>query len=224
MNSSRTAADGARIYSRLLLRVYDFLIMGVLSPYVWRCSPAHYHQLYRDLMSPNHADIGVGTGYCLNQCKYVPGKLRLGLFDLQKNCLVHSARRLARFAPETYQCNALEPLPVKCNSFDSIGLGGILHCIPGEMVVKGKVFDSIKSLMKPGAKIFGYTILNQGVEKTFVSCLVYGVLYHLKVINGHHDSVRELSTELRKRFVRVETKVIGCVGFFSASQPFNEHQ
>jgi Methyltransferase domain len=176
MQAIRTTKDGARIYHPLLLSIYDFLIMRVLAPYVWRCPEKHYADLYRDGMSRSHADIGVGTGYFLDRCAYQPGEARIGLFDLQKNCLKYAARRIARFQPETYQCDALEPIQACADCFDSIALGGILHCIPGDMAEKGVVFDSIKPLMHARTTVFGYTILNQGIKKTVLSRITYFIL------------------------------------------------
>jgi len=217
--SSRTPEDGARIYSAFFLRCYDFLIYKVLAPYVWRCGGGHFADLYSLMMSPNHADIGVGTGYFLDCCGYLPGEVRIGLFDLQQNCLDYTAARIARFEPETYRCNALEPINVAAARFDSIALGGILHCIPGDMTQKGVVFDAIKPLMKPGAKVFGYTILNQGIHKTMLSRLVYFLLHQLKVINGDQDSAQQLKTELDKRYKVVEVRTVGCVALFAAHSP-----
>lgn len=216
---ARTPYDGAKIYSRCLLECYDFLIYKILSPYVWRCDPQHFFDLYKKYMSDNHADIGVGTGYFLNQCAYQPGQVRIGLFDLQPNCLEYTARRLARFQPETIQCNALEPIRFDKQPFDSIALGGILHCIPGNLTEKGRVFDSIKTLLQPGTRVFGYTILNQEIRKTLLSRLVYCLLHQLRVINGKQDSTSQLSSELRQRFAQVNIQVIGCIALFSATQP-----
>ncbi|MBI1891356.1 MAG: class I SAM-dependent methyltransferase [Burkholderiales bacterium] len=219
MQSSRTTKDGVRIYSPVLLAIYDFLIMRVLTPYVWRCSAQHYAQLYRDFMSRNHADVGVGTGYFLDRCAYEPGEVRIGLFDLQRNCLEFTARRIARFEPETYQCDALKPIPFHATRFDSIALGGILHCIPGDMAEKGAVFDSIQPLMHANTKVFGYTILNQGIRKTLLSRAVYFMLQKLKVINGLNDSAGQLAPELKKRFKTIEVKTIGCMAIFVAHSP-----
>jgi hypothetical protein len=219
MNTIRTTQDGVRIYRPILLSIYDFLIMRVLTPYVWRCPATNYTDLYRDFMTRNHADIGVGTGYVLDRCEYAPGDVRIALFDLQRNCLEYTARRIARFQPETYQCDALKPIRVGAGSFDSIALGGILHCIPGDMKEKGIVFDSIKPLMHPHTTVFGYTILNQGVKKTLLSRITYFILQKLKVINGLDDSAIQLTSELEKRFKSVEVKVIGCVAIFVAHAP-----
>lgn len=220
MKNTRTPYDGARIYSRCLLACYDLLIYKVLSPYIWRCDPQHFSDLYNKYMSANHAEIGVGTGYFPNQSSYQPGQARIGLFDLQPNCLAYTAKRLARFHPETVQCNALEPIRYQHAAFDSIAFGGILHCIPGDFAEKGHVFDSIHSLLKPTTRVFGYTILNREVHKTLLSRVVYCLLHRLRVINGNKDSASQLRTELSKRFKHVDVQVIGCIALFSASQPF----
>ena len=219
MHSTITTEDGARIYHPLLLMAYDFLIMRVLAPYVWRCPAHHYTDLYRDCMSRRHADIGVGTGYVLDRCAYAPGQVRIALFDLQLNCLRFTARRLARFNPALYQCDAMQPMRVGAGRFDSIGMGGLLHCIPGDMSVKGVVFDAIEPLLRPGTTVFGYTILNQDVAKTWFSKSVYFILHKLRVINGPDDSASQLEQELKKRFGTVAVTVIGCVALFVAAAP-----
>lgn len=219
MHTARTTQDGVRIYGALLLPFYDFLIMKVLSPYVWRCPTHHYVDLYRNFMSRNHADIGVGTGYVLDRCEFKPGEARIALFDLQQNCLDYTAKRLARFHPEVYQCDAMEPIRVAAKRFDSIALGGVLHCVPGNMEKKGAVFDAIKPLMHSGANMFGYTILNHGIQKSLVSRITYFILQRLRVINGLDDSASQLSLELKKRFKFTKVKVIGCVALFAAHSP-----
>ena len=219
MQTIRTTQDGVRIYRPALLSIYDLLIMKVLTPYVWRCHERHFAKLYRDEMSRNHADIGVGTGYFLDRCAYQPGEVRIGLFDLKQHCLDYTARRIARFQPEAYQCDAMRPIRVNAGRFDSIALGGILHCIPGDMAENGVVFDSIKPLMHAHTRVFGYTILNRGIRKTMLSRAVYFILQKLKVINGLDDSASQLTQELTKRFKAVDVNVIGCVALFVAHSP-----
>lgn len=219
MRTTKTTHDGVRIYHSLLLPLYDFVIMTVLSPYVWRCPPHQYLNQYRNLMSRNHADIGVGTGYVLDQCEFKPGEARIALFDLQQNCLDYTAKRLARFRPEIYQCDAMEPIRIDTARFDSIALGGIMHCIPGNMEEKGAVFDAIKPLMHSGTNVFGYTILNHGVKKSITSRVIYFILRKLNAINGFDDAPDQLSRELKKRFRFTDIKLVGCVGIFSAHTP-----
>lgn len=219
MHTIRTTTDGAAIYSPLLLSLYDILIMRVLTPYVWRCPARHYSDLYARHMSATHADIGVGTGYMLDRCHFEPHETRIALFDLQRNCLEYTARRIARFDPEVYQCDALQPMISGAGRFDSIALGGILHCIPGDLADKGRVFDNIRPLMHAATTVFGYTILNRGVVKSVLSRLTFLVLHKLKVINGINDSAQHLTEELHKRFQHVDVRVVGCVALFVARTP-----
>lgn len=219
MQITRTVDDGIRIYSKPLLAVYDLLVFNILSPFVWRCHAKIYFELYWKHMTRNHADIGVGTAHILNRCKYKPGEVRIGLFDLRANCLVFAARRLSRFKPETYQTNVLEPIQVNSRGFDSVAMGGLLHCLPGEMASKGLVFDSIQPMLNKGGCVFGYTILNKEVNKTGMSRFVYFLLQKLKVINGLEDSASQLLFEIEKRFSNCSVKVIGCVAIFWAGSP-----
>ena len=221
MATSRTVFDGVRIYSSLLLTFYDTLIMKVLTPYIWRCKATNYLKLYQVYMTENHADVGVGTGYCLDRCDFAPGKVRIALIDLQQNCLDYTARRLARFQPECYQRDALKDIHIDADSFDSIALGGILHCIPGDLTDKGKVFDSLKPIMNQDTRVFGYTILNKDVDKTPLSRIVFYILQKLKVINGIHDSAQHLVIELQNRFQQSDVEVVGSVAIFVAEKPRN---
>ena len=224
MSAISTTRDGARIYTRCLLACYDLFVYRVLAPYVWRCDPWYFRDLYHRYMSGNHADVGVGTGYFLNQSPHKPEAARIGLFDLQPNCLRYTAARLARFQPETYECDVLEPIPFTGKRFSSIGLGGILHCIPGNLTEKGIVFDAIEPLMEPATQVFGYTILNRGVRKTLLSRVVFFLLNRMKVINGESDSAAQLHVELNKRFKQVNIEVVGCIALFNAGEPsFLQH-
>jgi len=173
-------------------------------------------------MSKNHADIEVGTGYCLNQCRYQPGEVRIALIDFQKNCLDFTSKRLRRYKPESYLCNATEPLQLGTSGFDSVALGGILHCIPGSMNEKAAIFDSSKEILNAEGCIFGYTILNQGIKKTLLSRIVYLILQKLKVINGLTDSAQELSIELNKRYQSFQVEVVGSIAIFVAQSPIKK--
>ena len=219
MSTPATVHDGARFYSHWLLAIYDVLIMKLFTPYVWRCKPHHYVNLYDEHMSTNHADIGVGTGYVLDKCRYAPGNVRIGLFDLQPNSLKFTAKRLHRFSPESYLRNAMEPIHISSEKFDSVGLGGLLHCIPGDLLQKGQVFTSLTPIMKPDSRVFGYTILNRGIRKTWLSRGIYYLCQKLKVINGVDDCASDLDHELTRHFKQHNLKTIGCVAIFSAQHP-----
>src|SRR5262245_23893189 len=138
-----------KAYSPAGLRLYDALVMGAFAPRVWSCAAERLVEHYRALATANHADIGVGTGYCLDRCGV--RFARLTLIDLQPNCLDHAARRLARFEPRCFRRDVLRPLRgLDGPAFDSVALGGVLHCLAGDLAAKAAVFDNIAPLVAGG--------------------------------------------------------------------------
>ena len=208
--------DGIKIYTRLGLGVYDALIVNAVARFVWSCPPKTLIDCYRIHASCNHADVGVGTGYVLDRCGLDARNTRLALFDLQPNCLEYAARRLERFTPEQYLWNAGDPL-VGIAPFDSIGLGGILHCLPGDMRAKGRVFDALHAVCNDGATLFGYTLVNDAVADRLRRRLVSRFFHRLQVVNFSNDSVQALEHELARRYDHYSVAVVGCFAFFSAT-------
>jgi ubiquinone/menaquinone biosynthesis C-methylase UbiE len=69
-----------------------------------------------------HADVGVGTGYFLDRCRFPSATPNITLIDLNRECLATTARRIRRFKPTTYEANVLAPLNLGDARFDSIAL------------------------------------------------------------------------------------------------------
>ena len=61
----------------------------------------------------------------------------------------------------------LEPISIDAAGFDSVGINYLLHCLPGSFESKAVSLDHLKSLMKPGAIIFGSTLLQGGVARSW---------------------------------------------------------
>jgi hypothetical protein len=207
--------DGIKAYSRLGLHLYEPLVVGLLARHVWTCPADAFIDHYRQHVSANHADIGVGTGYCLDRCEFGIPDPRIALIDLQPNCLKFVARRLAHYRPELYLHDAREPL-LGVRPFDSIALGGILHCLPGDMHQKAKVFDALRPICNPGARIFGFTLVNDAIAQCAVRRIAYRALNGLRVVNCSHDTADDLRHALAIRFRNYSVEMIGCFAFFSA--------
>ena len=207
--------DPGRIYTPAGLRLYDAFVMGLLAERAWGCPARHFVDCYREHLKPSHADIGVGTGYCLDRCE--PGPIeRLALFDLRQSCLDYCAHRLRRFRPETYVRDARAPIQIDTHCFESIGLGGLLHSLPGSMRDKSRVFDAITPLASPGATVFGYTLVRDGVHESLPRRLAHRLLNRLRVIDTDNDHMTDLAAELSRRFTDCRLRLIGNVAFFSA--------
>ena len=212
--------DSIKAYTRLGLRVYDPLVVNLIAPRVWGCTPDTLVAHYREHVTSNHADIGVGTGFFLDRCGLDAAGVRLALIDLQSNCLDHAARRLARYRPQTYLRDALRPIAgIPGGPFDSIALGGILHCLAGDLRGKSSVLDAIAPLARTGTKVFGYTLVCDGVARYARRRVVHRVLNQLRVVDNANDRLCDLHRELNSRFIECKVEAIGCMALFSARYP-----
>ncbi len=216
MSVDQTGAAGAAIYSRAALSVYDIYVLGFSNKFAWRCPSRRLLAHYNAHVSDNHLDIGVGTGYFLDKCRFPSAAPRLVLLDLNSNSLEATANRLKRYQPETVQANVLEPLPALAPGFDSVGLNYLLHCLPGTMAEKAAVFDQLLTVVNPGGVIFGSTILGQGVRHNLLGRRLMA-LYNSKGIFGNRqDTAERLRQALERNFAEVDIEVVGCVAKFVA--------
>lgn len=209
-----------KAYTKLGLHVYDPLIVNLVAPRVWGCDPDILIDHYRDHVTSNHADIGVGTGFFLDRCGLPSANPRLALIDLQPNCLEHTARRLSRYRPSTYLRDVLNLVDeIPGGPFDSVALPGIIHCLAGDLTLKSRVFDNIAPLTRPGTKIFGYTLVYDGVPLSASRRLVHPLLNRLRVIDNANDRLGDLHHALSARFIDCNVKLVGCMALFSAIAP-----
>src|SRR6185436_10450612 len=168
--TSEAAHAGSRIYTKSTLSIYDIYVLRFSGRFAWQCSAPLVVDFYNRYISANHLEVGVGTGYFLDKCRF-PSYTSplLALVDLNPNRLQGAAKRLSRYSPLAYQANALEPLSIGATGFDSAGLSYLLHSLPGSMLRKGIVFKNLKSLINKDGVVFGTTILGQGVKHNFLA-------------------------------------------------------
>jgi len=202
------------LYTKSFLSVYDRLALGLTSRLIWKCPSEGIIRLYNQHISANHLDVGVGTGYFLEHCTFPAPNPRLVLVDLKHNSLVVARKRLARYSPQTYQHNALEPLKIDGPCFDSIAVNHLLHCLPVTMQAKGTVFEHLKVLLNPGGVLFGTTLLYGGVERSFLATYCYCWLNLMGIMTNRHDDVESLKKNLALHFAESEVETIGCGALF----------
>ena len=210
---------GQAVYTPKLLSIYDLLVLGVSNRLIWRCPTPLQLEHYHRHVSANHLDVGVGTGYFLDHCRFPSLTPRIGLMDLNPNSLTFTAQRIARYQPETYQRNVLEPIAFDGEKFDSVGVNYLLHCLPGSMDAKAVLFDCLKPLLNPGAVIFGTTLLHEGVRRNPVARQLMAFYNRKGVFSNQGDDVVGLTRELNRRFVDVNVEVVGCGALFAAGSP-----
>src|SRR5262249_34164386 len=156
---------------------------------IWRCPSKHILSLYNGHVTANHLDVGVGTGFFLDRCRFPSEVPRLALMDLNATCLEATGKRVERYRPEVYRANVLEPIPYNSAKFDSIGLNYLLHCLPGTIQSKGGVFQHLKPLLNPGGVMFGATLLHGGVRRNLAAKRLMAFYNSKGIFTNHHDDL-----------------------------------
>jgi ubiquinone/menaquinone biosynthesis C-methylase UbiE len=207
---------GQAIYNPATLALYDFVVLGISNRLIWRCPTHRILELYNQHVTGNHLDVGVGTGWYLDHCRFPSSDVRLGLMDLNRDSLRKAAGRLRRYRPEVYRADVLKPLQIDVKRFRSVSMTYLLHCLPGAINQKAVVFDHLTSVLGPGGVLFGATLLSSGVERTGPARALMRIYNSQGVFSNEEDSSDALRHELASRFKRVRLEVIGCAALFSA--------
>jgi ubiquinone/menaquinone biosynthesis C-methylase UbiE len=216
--SQKEIEAGQAIYSRRILNVYDVIVHGVSNPLIWKCPTGRLIEHYNQHVSANHLDVGVGTGYLLDKCRFPVPSPRVGLMDLNSNTLDYASKRIARYPTETWQRNILAPIPFDGEKFDSIGLSYLLHCIPGDIESKAVAFDHLTELLNPGGVLFGATLLHEGVERNWFARRLMAFYNKKGVFANREDSLEGLQQAIESRFSDITLDVIGCAALFAVKK------
>lgn len=221
MNSENAAILGANAYSKLVLAIYDALVIRFENTCVWKCPSHHMLDFYNRHVSNRHLDVGVGTGYYLDRCHFPSPHPMIALVDLNPNSLQFASRRIGRYRPTVHHANVLEPLQLD-QKFDSIGMSYLLHCLPGNLLSKSIVFDHLKPFLKAGGVLFGSTIVSgKGygwLAKCFTDLYNSRLIPNCRVMNNRSDTLADLETVLKENFGQHTIEAIGHVALFAAQQ------
>jgi hypothetical protein len=204
------------VYTPFTLSFYDVLVHGLSNRFAWRCPTRRLVALYRDNLSSQHLEAGVGTGFLLDRAG-TTRLSRLVLLDANRNCLDRAGRRLARFKPELHQVDLLAPVTLDLAPVSSVGLTYVLHCLPGRMDEKLSAVDHLRPLMRKGATVFGATILGRGIAPNRAASALLDLYNAQGVFNNREDDLAALSDGLRQRFADVAIAQVGCVAIFRAT-------
>lgn len=215
MNNAKSVEAGQAVYSKKVLLVYDFWVLGFSNSLLWKCPTKVLKNEFVKNASLNHLDIGVGTGYYLEKC-LVGAERRLALLDLNLNSLGAAASRVKHIKTETYHANILETLEFQCDKFDSVSLNFLLHCLPGTLTEKSIVFNNIIPYLNDGAVVFGSTILGEGTEAGFLAKKLMSIYNKKRIFDNAKDNLNDLLSSLNFYFSEVDVQVIGCVALFTA--------
>lgn len=209
----------AAFYRRPMLAVYDIFVLGMMSRFMWRCPRGRMLAHYNRHVGASHLDIGSGTGWFLDNCRFPVESPAITLIDFNEVALNTAAHRVRRYRPETLVGDAFKSLPLDSVRFESVGLNFLLHCLPGSVRQKSAVFDHVVPFLRPGARVFGSTVLGEGPHHTRRSARLLTKLNRSEVFSNLDDRMEDLDEQLRARFTDVETVRSGAVCLFAARLP-----
>ncbi|MEM8935645.1 MAG: class I SAM-dependent methyltransferase [Pseudomonadota bacterium] len=216
-NESDEVNAGQAVYSPLTLAFYDLIVLGVSNAWIWRCPTKRLRALYDRNAKARHLDIGVGTGYFLDTCKWPVPNPEIALADLNLNSLQAAAKRIARYAPTLQQHNVFEEFS-PAEPFDSVGLNFLLHCLPGDgLLEKATIFDSLRNIIAPSSRVFGSTITYDAAHRSGPATWLMSAYNRRGVFSNKNDLGDDLIAGLESRFATVATERYGSVLLFEAS-------
>jgi ubiquinone/menaquinone biosynthesis C-methylase UbiE len=212
--------DGQKVYNPWVLRIYDFYVVFLSNKFVWGCSANKQLAQYKELISENHLDVGVGSGYYLSKTlnNNQSSHIKITLMDLNQNSLHFAAKRIKNLDPKLIKTDIMQPLSseITAQKYDSIGLNFLLHCLPGTMDDKSIVFKNIADLLEPNGNCFGSTIIN---DYKNVKASKLANIYNKKgIFSNKQDTYQSLEQNLKQYFSNVKLKQIGSVVLFQATK------
>jgi SAM-dependent methyltransferase len=201
---------------KYLLYIYNPCAMGPGIRLFWGCSAARLLKEYERHATANHLDIGVGTGYFLERCRFPSPSPRLAIMDLNAGALEIAAKRLGRYSPEVYQRDVMAPLCLDIPRFDSVGVFNLIHCLPGTMETKGAVFRQVRALLNPEGVLFGSTVLGKGIRSNALSRLVLKLANAARVMSNREDDPSGLHRNLSLYYSESHVELVGHEAVFWA--------
>ena len=217
-NKSLDPRPGQAVYTPGILAIYNTAVLRISQPLAWGCPSRRIHDLYNEYVSADHLDIGVGTGYFLRHCLYPTERPNLTLFDMNPNSLRAGADRLHKFAPATKQGNILEPIDLPTESFGSVGMNCLLHCLPGSFADKDKALEHVKPLMKPGAWLFGSTVLGALPGQNPLGKAILRSYNRRGIWSNYDDDLDGLTKALSQHFDVFDIRMVGKSALFRAQR------
>ncbi|KAJ5777273.1 hypothetical protein N7520_000519 [Penicillium odoratum] len=210
--------DGAAVYSPFVLSLYDIWVLAICNSFVWCCATTNIQlPFFKKFMGTRHLDIGLGTGYYPANAE-IPEKTQMTLMDLNPNSLKYTKERLGRPDTRTIQADVLQPLPLT-GVYDSVSIFFLVHCLPGPVENKMALFTNLKPYLAENGKIYGTTVLGKDVSHNWFGWILMFLYNWQGIFSNWDDGEKEIREALCRDYMNVETRVVGRVLMFVASQP-----
>ncbi|KPM42835.1 hypothetical protein AK830_g3748 [Neonectria ditissima] len=245
MSALKPAPNAGSIrFTPLVLRIYDWYVIRVSAPWVWRCSTEKYLlPFFKENFSKRHLDIGVGNGYfpitSLSSIQASSGERdqHITLVDLSQHSLDSAKQRILSFHPKVdvraVLADAVKPMPgpLQGEVFDSASQYLLLHHMPGPTAHKAQAFRVAKQHLSDNGVLFGATVLGKVWEKaekgykvkadkmSGLSSFALGFYNKRGIFDNYGEDPGVFEDVLKSEFEEVETHIVGMIFFFKAKRP-----
>lgn len=217
MNEDDPAYRGQADYTPSLLRLYDPVILGPISRFVWRCPADVLAERYRQHIRRRHLDVGPGTGYFLEKAGVTAGGA-ITLLDPNPNVLSYAVERLSGLNVTAVEADVCKPLPVT-GPFDSAALNLVIHCLPGPFERKAEAVHHVASVLSSDGVLFGSSILGTTGSHNRVARALLSDYNRRRVFDNLADSEGTITQMLEQSFGTVEVETHGSIAVFTARDP-----
>jgi len=217
MERDDPAYRGQSEYTPFFLRIYDPVVLGVFTRFVWRCPTPILVEQYRRHIRPGHLDVGPGTGYFVLRAG-LPAGSPVTLLDPNTNVLKHAARRLRRLDLTVVEADVLKPLPI-AGPFDSAAMNGVIHCLPGPLSRKAAAIANVAAVVAPTGVLFGATLLGTSGRHTRFGRSFLNANNRRGTFDNLDDTEEGLREILGASFEGVDLETVGSFAIFTATNP-----
>ena len=218
MDRSDPAYRGQRDYTRVLLHLYDPLVIRHIGKAVWGVPERPLLEPYRRYPRDPHLDVGPGTGWFLDHSNLAPGS-RVTVVDPNRNVLRHVSRRLGqRFDLTAVEADVLKPLPVQ-GPFESAALNLVIHCLPRPLERKALAIANIAAVLAPTGVLFGATVLGRSADHSRLGRAFLAVFNRQGGFDNLDDTEAWLRETLEASFEEVEVRTVASAATFVARNP-----
>jgi len=217
MDREDPAYKGQREYTRLLLNLYDPLVLGPIARFVWRCPTSGLLERYREHIRDRHLDVGPGTGYFLERSGLPEGS-RVTILDPNANVRRHVSRRLRHLDVTAVEADVLKPLPVN-GPFDSAALHLVIHCLPGPLSRKAGAVANVAAVLAPDGVLFGASVLGTSGRHTWPARRMLAAFNRQGGFDNLDDTEEGLHEILAASFDHVDLETVGSIAIFAATNP-----
>lgn len=209
---------GAQAYTPLTLKLYDWWVLGISNRYAWRC-PTEDVLLnhFKKHLGRKHLDIGVGTGFYLSQLDHARD---ITLMDLNTHSLDAARTRIGpQRIDSCVEHDVFNEFPQALhNSFDSVSLFYLLHCLPGLPEDKARAIKNAAAALNANGTLYGATILGDSAGHNGFGRKLMKVYNKKGIFSNRQDNALHLKQALEDCFEEVSVSTVGVVATFSASK------